>query len=43
MADFDTSAVTVFQVLSEGNGAPGRAFLFNYIGAQIFGCRIQKH
>ena len=39
-SDFDTSAITVFQVLSEGNGAPDRLFAFNYIftGEQSFGC-----
>ena len=28
-ADFDTSAITVFQILSEGNGAAGRTFHFD--------------
>ena len=28
-SDFDTSAITVFQILSEGNGAAGRTFHFD--------------
>ena len=28
---FDTSAITVFQVLSEGNGASGRTFHFDNV------------